>query len=91
MNPDNINKQQEDITPGKWLIVYIKAARVAKGQLEYLLQWFQYPDSLSSWVMADQVTAADLVSRFWDDVGMTREEFEGAENLVKASPQFIGA
>ena len=20
MNPDNINKQQEDITPGKWLI-----------------------------------------------------------------------
>ncbi|KAH9984340.1 hypothetical protein BJV77DRAFT_1072221 [Russula vinacea] len=89
MNPDNINKQQEDITPGKWLIVYIKAARVAKGQLEYLLRWFQYPDSLSSWVAADQVTAADLVSRFWDDVGMTREEFEGAENLVKASPQFI--
>ena len=25
------------------------------------------------------------------DVGMTREEFEGAENLVKVSPQFIGA
>ena len=35
--------------------------------------------------------AADLVSRFWDYVGMTHEEFEGAENLVKASPQFIGA
>ena len=25
------------------------------------------------------------------DVGMTHEEFEGAENLVKVSPQFIGA
>jgi hypothetical protein len=35
------------------------------------------------------VNAAHLVRRFWDDLGITWEEFNG--ELIQASDDFIGA
>ena len=40
------------------------------------------------WEVEEHVTAAALVKRFWDDVGVTREEFDGKE--IKPSAKFIG-
>jgi hypothetical protein len=52
------------------------------------LQWYTFGDDESEWVPENQVMAADLVRRFWDDVGTTREDFKGP--LVKSSDEFIG-
>ena len=53
------------------------------------MQWFKYPESSSTWENEVNVNAAHLVRRFWDDLGITREEFDG--ELIQASDDFIGA
>jgi hypothetical protein len=53
-----------------------------------LFQWFQFPDTGPSWEVEAHVTAANLVNRFWENVGVTREEFDGKE--IKPSAEFIG-
>lgn len=52
------------------------------------MQWFQFPETDSTWERESNVTAAELVRKFWESVGVTREEFNGEK--IDASPEFIG-
>lgn len=46
---------------------------------------------MSSWEVEGNVMAADLMGRFWENVGITREKFNNNEgNKIEATPQFIG-
>jgi hypothetical protein len=58
------------------------------GSIKCDLQWFQFPDSDSEWVMEKEVSAADLISKFWVEVGVPRESFNGT--LIECSAKFIG-
>jgi hypothetical protein len=52
------------------------------------VQWYQFSDSESSWEVESEVTASDLVERFWKHVGYPREQFNGGQIL--STDRFIG-
>ena len=54
----------------------------------YYLQWFQFPEIESSWEPEENVTAGNLVEKFWKDVKVNKEQFDG--QVILASEEYIG-
>jgi hypothetical protein len=52
------------------------------------VQWFKYSDSASSWEYEANINAPHLMKKFWEHLGIKRENYNG--KLVKSKDEFIG-
>jgi Chromo (CHRromatin Organisation MOdifier) domain len=62
---------------------------VANADRSHHLQWFKFPDDECTWAEEGHVNnCKKLVKMFWEDLGITKSEFDGQE--VRASLENIG-